>query len=361
VNDGPKSADGYTPGGLVVLDDARIFGGGQRFALRLACAADDAGLDAAVASPAGSELAAACSAAGVRTLEAPFPGPHAADLPRLPGASLRLRRVLGGIDRHTVVVANSARCGVLGVTALALRRGAPPLVHLMHEHDSAARRSLGAFYRRQKGVVALGANAAAEYAHVLGGERVETIVNFLAPAELEALAAARAAPRDRRVLGVVARMHPAKGLPELAGELAAVPGAWDRLLVAAPSEDAEYERALKARIRDLGLEDRVELLGAVEDVPGFLASVGVLVVPSTGREAQPTVILEGLAAGLPVIVRRPVWSRDYERLPVVPYDGAVELGSRLAALPGAAADAAEVARRFGPEQALRGIARAAAR
>ncbi len=76
-------------------------------------------------------------------------------------------------------------------------------------------------------------------------------------------------------------------------------------------------------------------------------------MPSIGTEGQPTVIVEGLARGLPVIVRRPIWSRDFEGLPVLPYANPDELAAAIAqAQKLAPAAPEELERRFGPEQAL---------
>ena len=94
-------------------------------------------------------------------------------------------------------------------------------------------------------------------------------------------------------------------------------------------------------------------------MPGFLASVDVLAVPSTGAEAQPTVILEALAAGRPSLVRPEVWSADFEGLPVGRFASAEELEGRLASPRVAPAPVAELRARFGPEQALEAIVAAA--
>ena len=47
-------------------------------------------------------------------------------------------------------------------------------------------------------------------------------------------------------------------------------------------------------------------------MPGFLGSIDALVVPSVGKEAQPTAIIEALAYGVPVVVRDPLYSPDFD-------------------------------------------------
>ena len=63
----------------------------------------------------------------------------------------------------------------------------------------------------------------------------------------------------------------------------------------------EYERSLHRMVCDLGLEDRVEFLGFREDVPALLAGADLVVHASTLGEPFGQVVIEGMAAGKPVI------------------------------------------------------------
>ena len=148
---------------------------------------------------------------------------------------------------------------------------------------------------------------------------------------------------------------------ELVDELAAWPESWSELRVGALPQDESYGRAVADRIAAAGLGERIRMLGPVSDLGGFLDAVDVLVVPSTGREGQPTAILEALAHGRGVIVRRPIWAEDYAGLPVAAYDDASDFGRELERLPDAPAPLAELERRFGPGQALAGVVEAALR
>jgi hypothetical protein len=74
------------------------------------------------------------------------------------------------------------------------------------------------------------------------------------------------------------------------------------------------------------------------------------------------VIVEALAHGRPAFVRRRIFSPyDYEGMPVLPYEGAVELEARLGELPLDPVPPEALRRRFGAEQALEAILAAAAR
>ncbi len=66
-----------------------------------------------------------------------------------------------------------------------------------------------------------------------------------------------------------------------------------------------YEDALKAKLAKLGFKDLVILAGSVphEDVPSYYATADLFVFPST-TETQGLVIIEAMAAGLPVVAVR---------------------------------------------------------
>jgi glycosyltransferase involved in cell wall biosynthesis len=347
----------------LLLDDGRSLGGGQRFALRLArhLAAAHPAVPMRIACPAGTRLARACAAEGLEHVAVDFPAPTPAHALALAAAAARVRRLLARADGREAVIANAARTqAVLALAAPTLRRR-PPVVNLMQEQDSAARPTARWAHRRLGGLVAVGANAARAYSERLPGVAVETANNFLLRSEYELLAARRRPRRVAGVVGVLARLIPEKGVLELVEELAADPRAWDEVRVGGGFQDAAYADRVRARVAQLGLQDRVRLLGEVEDVAGFLDAVDVLAVPSTGREGQPTVVLEALAAGAPVVVRRPVFSSDFEGLPVRPYETPRELAAalRLPAPDPVAVDS--LVGRFGPEQALAAIEAAARR
>ena len=63
----------------------------------------------------------------------------------------------------------------------------------------------------------------------------------------------------------------------------------------------EYEASLHRLCAELGVEDRVEFLGFRSDVPALLAEADVVVHASTLGEPFGQVVIEGMAAGKPVI------------------------------------------------------------
>jgi glycosyltransferase involved in cell wall biosynthesis len=265
-------------------------------------------------------------------------------------AALRLRGLLAQSPPDAIVVANSARVQAYAVPVWHTLRGGRRLVSVMHERESARRRSARLSLSHTGAVAAIGDSGLATYSEALTGTTVAKVSNFLLPEEFERMTRRRvpgpgASPP---VVGVLSRMCRGKGIPELVDELAARPASWARLRVGAAFQEAEYIDVVRKRLHVHGLTDRVELLGEVASVEDFLATVDVLVVPSVAREGQPTVILEGLACGRHVLVRSHIWTPDYEGLPVAGYSDAQELAERLSGPWPAPASAAELIARFHP-------------
>jgi glycosyltransferase involved in cell wall biosynthesis len=107
--------------------------------------------------------------------------------------------------------------------------------------------------------------------------------------------------------GFVGRLHRTKGIVELARAVAALPRtARFALDIVAPAGGAA-EHALLTEVRVLLDGDpRVSFRGGVApaQVPALLASLDVLLCPSTWFENGPTVAIESIAAGTPVIGTR---------------------------------------------------------
>jgi glycosyltransferase involved in cell wall biosynthesis len=76
------------------------------------------------------------------------------------------------------------------------------------------------------------------------------------------------------------------------------------LIVGAPqdtSRNREYHRDLCSRTQSLGLEDTVRFTGFRSDVPRLMSAMDAVVLPSSNPEPFGLVVLEGMAAGKPVI------------------------------------------------------------
>lgn len=115
-------------------------------------------------------------------------------------------------------------------------------------------------------------------------------------------------PDDKVVLGMIGRINPGKGqlfFLEMAEKLAKKYSETHFVLVGDPFPG--YESILeevKKEIRSKSLEARVTYLGFREDIPKVMSALDIFILPSILPDSFPTVILEAMAAGKPVVATR---------------------------------------------------------
>lgn len=180
----------------------------------------------------------------------------------------------------------------------------------------------------------------------LGPHRLVTIYNGIAldrfsrqPSTRQEMRRSLGIPDGAPVITTVALLRPEKGHDEL---LAALPVVLERV----PSArflmvgGGRREQELRAAAAPYGAA--VQFLGMRDDVPALMSASDVLVLPSY-TEALPTVLLEGMSNGLPVVATRvggiPEIVQEGETGILVPPRDAAALASailRLAQSPGEA-------------------------
>jgi glycosyltransferase involved in cell wall biosynthesis len=240
-----------------------------------------------------------------------------------PGTDLAHFRTLKGLlrdQRPDIVHTHSSKAGALGRQA-SLSTGIGARVHTPHTFAflfkalfSPLKRRL---YRaveqrlaaRTDRIVAVSASEAETFAAsgVVRQDKVRVVCNGIDPAPF-----LDPAPADLGGLGLdpnkptaalVGLIYAAKG-QDLA--LRALAGTSDlQLVIVGPGDRTEIE----ALTRELGLEDRVVFTGPRDDVPALLAAVDWLVLPSRW-EGMPYVVIEAMAAGLPVLATPVDGARD---------------------------------------------------
>ncbi len=102
-------------------------------------------------------------------------------------------------------------------------------------------------------------------------------------------------------IGVASRLTRAKGVQHL---IAAMPAILREhpFVTLTIAGSGRYEGALRAQVRRLRLEERVHFAGYLPDTEPFFNQLSVFVCPSAERvEGLPTVILEAMRAGVPVV------------------------------------------------------------
>ena len=166
-------------------------------------------------------------------------------------------------------------------------------------------------YRRYSAVVAVGpavASSLARYPIALRPREVVVIENGVRdpPGGLPPRSDVRRqfdVSNQAPVLLAIGRLHPDKAIHHVLEALRYWPGT---LLVAGRGP---AERALRSQAQRIGVAGRVRFLGWLDrgEVHAVLAAADAVVIPSERREGLPTVVLEALAHGTPVVASATAW------------------------------------------------------
>jgi glycosyltransferase involved in cell wall biosynthesis len=107
-------------------------------------------------------------------------------------------------------------------------------------------------------------------------------------------------------LGLIALMRPRKGIEIALKSLAELKRmkAPVQLELIGVFETEAYQNHILKLIQDLGLQDIVTWTGFTNDIPSALHRLDALLLPSLFGEGMPMVVLEALAAGVPVVATR---------------------------------------------------------
>jgi glycosyltransferase involved in cell wall biosynthesis len=110
-------------------------------------------------------------------------------------------------------------------------------------------------------------------------------------------------PDGTWTLGIAALFRPRKGVEILLEALAMLRsrGVDVQLRAVGPFETPEYETEVRGLVDRLGIGQSITWTGFVGDVPAELRQMDLMVLPSLFGEGLPMVILEAMAAGVPVV------------------------------------------------------------
>lgn len=213
---------------------------------------------------------------------------------------------------YDLVHAHTPRTALVG--RLAARRADVPFIY--HVHSPAGRDST----RR----IVNGINAMVEWAAVRDAERLITVSpslrQYMISGGIEAdrvtcvpngvpsleIARDRIAAPGTWMLGTVALFRPRKGVEVLLESLAMLRsrGMDVRLRAVGGFETPAYEWSIHALAEKLDLAEAIDWIGFTRGVNRELAKMDVFVLPSLFGEGLPMVVLEAMAAGVPVVASR---------------------------------------------------------
>jgi glycosyltransferase involved in cell wall biosynthesis len=238
--------------------------------------------------------------AGVRVLTLDQPGP----LLLTPRAWARLYAMLvkESID---IVHAHMPRASVPG--ALLARLARVPVV-VSHEHGSALEGKRVRPFLDREVVARLSTVIVAvsewDRRNLIERERIDpnlirVLANGIAPADAPAIAPALARTAGTQLIGAVGRLYPEKGYEHLIEAVARLRDGGYAVHCVILGEGPQ-EAELRNLIAQLGLEERVQLLGRRDDVEQIVRELDVAVLCSV-REGSPLAMLEYMAAGAPIV------------------------------------------------------------
>ena len=109
---------------------------------------------------------------------------------------------------------------------------------------------------------------------------------------------------DCPIIGFVGNLKPAKGtmtlIKAMPKVLSEIPNALLVIVGQAPENKPEYEIECRAMVKELKIEDNVIFTGFRKDIPAWMRTFNVFVLP-TRSETFGKVIIEAMAAGCPVV------------------------------------------------------------
>ncbi len=263
----------------------------------------------------GFDVGFACVKPGVFAKKRSFQSAPVFDIPMHSRIDLRaVKRLVQIIRRHDyrIVHAHTPRSALVG--RIAARIVGVPLVYHVH---SPARRDTTRGLRNW-------INAASERLTVSGAARLIAVSHSLGqhmarekfqPERIVVVPNGvprvgdlppRRTPRGTWQLGTVALFRPRKGIEALLEALALLEARGLRVGLRAVGgfECPDYMRQTLNLAAKLGVSGRVQWTGFTSDVAAELARMDLFVLPSLFGEGLPMVVLEAMAAGVPVVASR---------------------------------------------------------
>ncbi len=301
---GPVVSGAYASMRIVQLIDSLTVGGAEKLQVLFARAARERGVEVTIVGlkpPRYPEIFRELAALDARLVTL---GSASLSDPRQLVSLVRLLRR----ERFDVLFTHLSTANILGPIAAAL--AGTPAISTLHSEAPPPNRVRGALEswtlrRLSRRVVAVGRAVAEAHQERLGGRRPIEIPNPVAPipllAEAERCSIRRELAGDGKdfILMSTGMLRRQKAFDDLLTAFAELrlthPGA--ALVIAGGGPQAGE---LAAQIEASGLAGHAHLLGVRGDVPRLLAAVDVY-VSSSLWEGLPLSVLEGMAAGLPVV------------------------------------------------------------
>ena len=222
-----------------------------------------------------------------------------------PGGVLAVRRWLQ-THRVDVINSHSSTDSWLAALACATLARAPALVRTRHISASIPNNLPSRWLYRSatRHIVTTGENLRMQLVRDNGipPERITSVptgidsVHF-APGARDAARRSTGLPLERRLVGIVATLRSWKGHRHLVEALRPLPGDVGLVIVG----DGPQRENIESKIRELGVGDRVWLVGNQDDVLPWLHSLDVFALPSYANEGVPQALVQAMLCALPCV------------------------------------------------------------
>jgi glycosyltransferase involved in cell wall biosynthesis len=237
-------------------------------------------------------------------------------LKALPGMVRQVRSIAARARQYDVLFLNTQKAFVLGTLGKPLHRR-PVIWHL---HDIMTREHFGRvqlfivkwLVRHAIDHVVANSRASADSLIELAGLPADSVpivhngidANMFDEVDASDIVSLRRRlqlPESSYLVGMFGRLAPWKGQHIALEAIARIPDVHLVLVGAALFGEHAYEHSLHRQARALGIADRVHFAGFRDDMPTWMKAMDVIIHTSTEPEPFGRVIVEGMAAGCPVI------------------------------------------------------------
>jgi glycosyltransferase involved in cell wall biosynthesis len=211
------------------------------------------------------------------------------------------------IKDHSIDLVYTNTSTILSGGIAAKKNGVPSLFHI---HEIPTGNKLYEFFsgkiinRISNKVLTVSNSVKKHWLKYIRGKKITRIYNGIIFSKTDSLIKLER-DQDDFVITSVARIIPYKGhryLIDIANELIKKSSKFKFLIVGDTlSSYVSYEKSVKQKVKDLGLEHQIKFLGFREDVSSILKQSDLFIHPAIAPDPLPTVLFESLHNDLPTV------------------------------------------------------------
>jgi glycosyltransferase involved in cell wall biosynthesis len=211
------------------------------------------------------------------------------------------------IKDHSIDLVYTNTSTILSGGIAAKKNGIPSLFHI---HEIPTGNKLYEFFSGKiinccsSKILTVSNSVKKHWLKYIDDKKIERIYNGIIISKTDSLVELER-DQDDFVITTVARIIPYKGhgyLIDIANELIKKSTKFKFLIVGDTlSSYVSYEKSVKQKVNDLGLEDQIKFLGFREDVSSILKQSNLFIHPAIAPDPLPTVLFESLYNDLPSV------------------------------------------------------------